>query len=71
MGLAPVIVDQLFAVLADRVAAGTTVLLVEQYVDTALALADYVTVLDKGRVVAVGEPADIRERGLTGAYLGA
>lgn len=71
MGLAPIIVGQLFEALKERVAAGTSVLLVEQYVDAALNLADYVYVLDKGRVVDVGESADVREGGLISAYLGA
>ncbi len=70
MGLAPIIVGQLFEALKERAAAGTSVLLVEQYVDAALELADYVYVLDKGRVVDVGEPADVREGGLVSAYLG-
>ncbi len=70
MGLAPLVVDRLFEALRDRAAAGTPILLVEQYVEAALELADFVYVLDKGRVVDVGEPADIRRGGLLGAYLG-
>jgi len=70
MGLAPIIVGQLFDALRAQAARGTTVLLVEQYVDAALALADLAYVLDKGRVVDVGEPADVRHGGLVSAYLG-
>ena len=70
MGLAPIVVGQLFDALRERAAAGTSLLLVEQYVDAALDLADYVYVLDKGRVVNVGEPADVRRGGLISAYLG-
>jgi branched-chain amino acid transport system ATP-binding protein len=70
MGLAPIIVSQLFNTLRTRAEAGTTVLLVEQYVEAALDLADYVYVLDKGRIVDVGEPADMRRSGLVSAYLG-
>ena len=71
MGLAPIVVEQLFDALRARVAEGTSLLLVEQYVDAALALADYVYILDKGRVVDVGEPADVRQGALVSAYLGA
>lgn len=70
MGLAPIIVQQLFDALRERVRAGTSLLLVEQYIDAALELADFVYVLDKGRVVDVGEPADVRDGGLVSAYLG-
>ncbi len=70
MGLAPLIVAELFDRLRERAAAGTSLLLVEQYVDAALDLADFVYVLDKGRVVDVGEPADVRRGALLSAYLG-
>ncbi|HZU78286.1 MAG TPA: ABC transporter ATP-binding protein [Acidimicrobiales bacterium] len=70
MGLAPIIVQQLFDALRERAQSGMSILLVEQYVDAALDLADFVYVLDKGRVVDVGEPADVREGGLVSAYLG-
>ncbi|HUC37602.1 MAG TPA: ABC transporter ATP-binding protein [Acidimicrobiales bacterium] len=70
MGLAPLIVGQLFDALKARAEAGTSILLVEQYVDAALELADYVYVMDKGTIVDVGEPGDVREGGLVSAYLG-
>jgi branched-chain amino acid transport system ATP-binding protein len=70
MGLAPIIVEQLFEALRERAAGGTSLLLVEQYIDAALELADYVYVLDKGRVVDVGEPEDVRQGALVSAYLG-
>jgi branched-chain amino acid transport system ATP-binding protein len=70
MGLAPIIVGQLFDILRERASAGMSILLVEQYVDTALELADYAYVLDRGEIVDVGEPADVRSGGLVAAYLG-
>ena len=70
MGLAPIIVGQLFDILRERAGAGMSILLVEQYVDTALELADYAYVLDRGEIVDVGEPADVRSGGLVAAYLG-
>ena len=70
MGLAPLIVGQLFDTLRARVAAGISLLIVEQYVEAALGMADYGYVMDKGVIVDVGEPADLRRRGLISAYLG-
>lgn len=70
MGLAPIIVAKLFDEVRVMAAAGATILLVEQYVHAALELADYAYVLDKGRVVDVGEPGDLREGGVLTSYLG-
>jgi branched-chain amino acid transport system ATP-binding protein len=70
MGLAPIIVNQLFEALRQRAAAGVSLLLVEQYVEAALGLADYVYVMDKGNIVDVGEPSDMRHGSLATAYLG-
>ena len=70
MGLAPLIVSQLFAAVRELAERGVTILLVEQYVEAALELADYAYVLDKGRVADIGEPGDLREEGLLTAYLG-
>jgi branched-chain amino acid transport system ATP-binding protein len=70
MGLAPLIVSQLFDAVRDMAGRGTTVLMVEQYVHAALALADYVYVLDKGRIVDLGEPGDLEETGMLASYLG-
>jgi branched-chain amino acid transport system ATP-binding protein len=72
MGLAPLITRQLFDSIRASKSAGTSMLLVEQYVDAALELADYAYVLEKGRIVDMGEPADLRgSAALTEAYLGA
>ena len=70
MGLAPIVVGHLFEALRKIAAAGASLLLVEQYVDTALELADYVYVMDKGVIVDVGEPNDMRSSNLAAAYLG-
>jgi branched-chain amino acid transport system ATP-binding protein len=70
MGLAPIIVGQLFETLRERVASGVSLLIVEQYVEAALGMADYGYVMDKGGIVDVGEPEDLRRRGLVTAYLG-
>jgi branched-chain amino acid transport system ATP-binding protein len=70
MGLAPMVVSALFEQVRQMARAGTTVLLVEQYVTRALDLADYAYVLDRGRIVDVGEPADLSSGGLVSSYLG-
>jgi branched-chain amino acid transport system ATP-binding protein len=59
MGLAPLIVEQLFETVAALASAGTTILLVEQYLTYALRLSDLVYVLAKGRVAFVGEPEEL------------
>jgi branched-chain amino acid transport system ATP-binding protein len=70
MGLAPIVVGHLFEALRTIAATGASLLLVEQYVETALELADYVYVMDKGVIVDVGEPDDMRASNLAAAYLG-
>jgi branched-chain amino acid transport system ATP-binding protein len=70
MGLAPVVVDQIFTFLAGIAAAGTALLLVEQYVSRALALAGRVYLLSKGGVVFSGTPAEIGDD-IFAHYLGA
>lgn len=70
MGLAPKIVDEVFEHLGALAASGASLLLVEQYVTRALALADYVYVLQKGRVAFVGEPRELDDSQLKAAYLG-
>jgi len=70
MGLAPIIVSQLFDALRTIAATGASLILVEQYVETALELADYVYVMEKGCVVNVGESADMQSGSLAEAYLG-
>ncbi len=70
MGLAPIVVGHLFEALRKIAATGASLLLVEQYVETALELADYVYVMDKGVIVDVGEPNDMRASNLAAAYLG-
>ena len=70
MGLAPVVVDKIFEFLGQIAASGTALLLVEQYVNRALALADTVYLLSKGGVVFTGKPAEITDD-LFAHYLGA
>jgi branched-chain amino acid transport system ATP-binding protein len=71
MGLAPMITAQLFAAIREAAKGGLSMLLIEQYVDAALELADYGYVIEKGTIIDMGEPADLRASGsLSAAYLG-
>jgi branched-chain amino acid transport system ATP-binding protein len=70
MGLAPIIVDEIFEFLHRLAAGGASLLLVEQYVTKALALADYVYLLQKGEIVFSGEPGELDGEDLFARYLG-
>ena len=70
MGLAPKVVDEIFEFLVALAAQGASLLLVEQYVTRALAVADYVYVLGKGEVSFVGEPAELDGDDVFRAYTG-
>jgi branched-chain amino acid transport system ATP-binding protein len=70
MGLAPAIVDEIFDFLARLASEGGALLLVEQYVTRALAIADYVYVLDRGAIVFVGESSELDDEELVRRYLG-
>jgi branched-chain amino acid transport system ATP-binding protein len=69
MGLAPIIVSELYALVRQLAEEGITILLVEQFATTALRVADFAAVMTQGRIVAVGEPQDI-EAQVSEAYLG-
>jgi branched-chain amino acid transport system ATP-binding protein len=71
MGLAPLIVDEIFGHLRVLASAGTSMLVVEQYVARALALADYVFVLRKGQIEFAGEPGELGQDSILASYLGA
>ncbi|HYM66032.1 MAG TPA: ABC transporter ATP-binding protein [Patescibacteria group bacterium] len=71
LGLAPILVREIFAVIARLRDDGVTILLVEQMAAQALALADRACVLERGRVTLAGPAAEIREHpGVVRAYLG-
>lgn len=71
MGLAPVIINDIFTTLANLRAQGLTMLIVEQNVNLALRLADDAVVLRSGRVALAGPAAEIRGGdALRQAYIG-
>lgn len=59
MGLAPLIVAELYELVRALAAEGLSILLVEQFARTALAVADYAAVMVQGRITAVGQPDDV------------
>jgi branched-chain amino acid transport system ATP-binding protein len=69
MGLAPLIVSELYDVVGQLADEGVSILVIEQFARTAMAVADYVLVMLNGRITAVGEPSDL-EDDIEAAYLG-
>ena len=70
-GIAPKLVDEIFAAVVEIRRAGTTVLLVEQRMTEALEIADRAYVLQTGRVIMQGTAAEIsRNAEMRKAYLG-
>jgi branched-chain amino acid transport system ATP-binding protein len=70
LGLAPVVIKRLYAALPDIIGGGTTVLIVEQDIGQALALADRIVCLLEGRVSLTGTPASVDREDITAAYFG-
>jgi len=71
MGLSPLVMRTIFSTLAELKARGTTLLLVEQNAQAALALADRGHVLETGRIVLSGTGAELLgDEGVRKAYLG-
>jgi ABC-type branched-subunit amino acid transport system ATPase component len=70
MGLAPLIVEELYARVAEIAAAGVSILVVEQFARIVLGVADLAAVMVQGRITAAGPPSEI-EAELSSAYLGA
>jgi branched-chain amino acid transport system ATP-binding protein len=59
MGLAPLIVDELYETVAQIARSGVSILCIEQFARTALRVSDYAAVMTGGRIVATGEPAEV------------
>ena len=72
MGLAPLLIEQIFEIIKELHAAGTTILLVEQNAQMALSVADRGYVLETGRIVSTGTGAQLlNDDSVKKAYLGA
>jgi branched-chain amino acid transport system ATP-binding protein len=70
LGLAPIIVDAIFEFLARITAEGSSLLLVDQFVARALALASHAYVLNRGQIVFSGTPKELEDGDVFQQYLG-
>ena len=71
LGLAPALVEQIFAMIAELKASGLTILLVEQNASKALSIADRAYVMRLGEIAAAGTAAEIAAASdLKALYLG-
>jgi branched-chain amino acid transport system ATP-binding protein len=71
MGLAPILVDEVFRIIARLKSEGVTMLLVEQFAAAALAVADFGYVLENGRIATQGDANKLRDDpAVKAAYLG-
>ncbi|WP_257303185.1 ABC transporter ATP-binding protein [Geothrix campi] len=71
MGLAPVIVQEVFRTIRRLKEEGITLLLVEQFAKSALEVADYAYVMERGRIAVEGTPEELgRNERVIAAYLG-
>jgi branched-chain amino acid transport system ATP-binding protein len=69
MGLAPLIVEELYEIVAQIAQSGVSILVVEQFARTVLGVADIAVIMLHGQVTAVGTPEEIAPE-LEAAYLG-
>lgn len=69
MGLAPIVVSQLYEIVSAVAADGVSVLIVEQFARSVLKIADRAAIMLNGRIVRIGAPNDIGDE-LADAYLG-
>jgi branched-chain amino acid transport system ATP-binding protein len=70
LGLAPVVVRRIYALLPELLASGVTVLLVEQDVSQALRVASHIHCLLEGRTTLTGRPAELTSERIEDAYFG-
>jgi branched-chain amino acid transport system ATP-binding protein len=69
MGLAPLVVEELYGIVGQIARSGTSILVVEQFARTVLGVADVAAIMVNGLIRKVGSPADV-EHELSAAYLG-
>ena len=70
MGLAPLIVEELYERVAELSRAGVSILIVEQFAQAVLGVATVAAIMLHGRITRTGSPTEIAEE-LAAAYLGA
>jgi branched-chain amino acid transport system ATP-binding protein len=71
LGLAPIVIERIYALVPDIVAHGVSILIVEQDVAQGVAVADRVHCLLEGRTSLTGVPADLTSEQIDHAYFGA
>jgi branched-chain amino acid transport system ATP-binding protein len=69
MGLAPIVVQQLYEIVAQVAAEGISILVVEQFAQAVLGIADRAAIMVNGEITRVGTPAEMQAE-LSHAYLG-
>jgi branched-chain amino acid transport system ATP-binding protein len=69
MGLAPIIVQELYEIVAGVSARGVSILVIEQFARTVLDIADTAAIMLNGRITRTGRPAELEDE-LSSAYLG-
>ncbi|MDD9371172.1 MAG: ABC transporter ATP-binding protein [Acidimicrobiales bacterium] len=69
MGLAPIVVQQLYEIVAQVAGEGVSILVVEQFAQAVLGIADRAAIMVTGEVTRVGTPAEMQSE-LSSAYLG-
>lgn len=70
LGLAPIVVDEIFSFLAKITQEGASLLIVDQFVARALAMASKVYVLSRGEIAFCGTPAELQQGDVFKRYLG-
>jgi len=70
LGLAPVVIKDIYAALPEILSAGTAAIIVEQDIGQALKVADHVYCMIEGRVTLSGRPADLNRDDIHAAYFG-
>jgi branched-chain amino acid transport system ATP-binding protein len=71
MGLSPILVEEVFAIIREINQTGTTILLVEQNAHMALSVANRAYVLETGRITLAGAASELeRDERVRAAYLG-
>lgn len=70
LGLAPIVIRDIYAALPRIKAGGTSVVVVEQNISQALAVADRVYCFQEGRVTLTGRPAELTREAIQTAYFG-
>jgi branched-chain amino acid transport system ATP-binding protein len=70
MGLAPLVVDQIFESIRHLAASNVALVVVEQFVNRALEMADEAALMRRGEIVWTGPASELDEQALTNSYLG-